>query len=250
MEKRNNRPIWGLFIILLIIFLIGMTFEFTIKVINVMMSTRAADRPEIIVNQVLRGFGDESIPLWAFPALGLNWMSIMPREVGRYALRWIPYLCIFFLPVLCALIPKRSIPLIICAVVNGLVAIGLGLVHLFSKNPMLNAYIAIPFAAESLMLVLACIAIGTKSKGFSIVLGVFCILFMLASPAVSAGAAAIMRTLSAPKGSQIWRFLQVQVRRLPLSAAVSYWPIYKTFAYLMYALILFVVPSRFPKRAN
>ena len=75
MERKKNRPIWALLIILLIVFLIGMACEILLKLFNVMMNTRMAERPEIIANQILRGFGDEAIPLWAIPALVLNWMS-------------------------------------------------------------------------------------------------------------------------------------------------------------------------------
>ena len=248
MEKRKNGPIWGLFVILLVIFLLGMLCETALKAVNVVLNMRA-ERPQIIMNQILRGFGDESIPLWAVPALLLNWMTIMPRTIAPYALRWLPYLVIFLLPVLCALLRKRALPLIICAVVNGIVAIGIVLVRLFARQPLLNVAVAIPFAVEALMLVLACIALGTKSKGFSIVLGVFCVLLALLSPVVSATVAGF-RTGNAPHLVALGRFVFMQARRLPLSAATSQWPIYKAFAFLMYALILFVAPSRFPKRTK
>ena len=247
MEKRKNRPIWGLFVILLAIFLIGLLCETALKAVTVVLNTRT-DRPQIIMNQVLRGFGDESLPLWAVPSLLLNWMTIMPRTILPYALRWLPYLVIFLLPVFCALLRKKAWPLIICAAVNGCVAIGIVLVRFFARQPVINALTAIPFAVETLMLVLACIALGTKSKGFSIVLGVFCVLLALISPVVSATVAGF-RMGNAPQFIALGRLILMQARRLPLSAAASQWPIYKTFAFLMYALILFVAPSRFPKRA-
>ena len=249
MERQKNRPIWALLIILLIVFLIGMACEILLKLFNVMMNTRMAERPEIIANLILRGFGDEAIPLWAIPALVLNWMSIMPRAILPYALRWLPYLILFLLPVLCAVLRHRAIPLIVCAVVSGITAVGIVLVRFVSRMPLINVYAAIPFAVETLMLVLACIALGVKKKGFAIVLGVFFVLLALASPAVSAVMAG-MRANALPAGVPIGQFLKVQLKRLPLSAAVSYWPIFKTFAFLMYALILFVAPSRFPRRAK
>ena len=86
MEKRKNRPIWVLFVILLVIFLIGLLCEVALKAINVALTMRVRD-PRIMVNQILRGFGDEAIPLWAVPALLLNWISIMPRTVTLYGLR-------------------------------------------------------------------------------------------------------------------------------------------------------------------
>ncbi len=248
MEKRKNRPIWVLFVILLVIFLIGLLCEVALKAINVALTMRVRD-PRVMVNQILRGFGDEAIPLWAVPALLLNWISIMPRTVAPYAVRWLPYLVLFLLPVFCALFRKRAIPLIICAVVNGLVAIGIVLVRLFARQPLLHVATAIPFAVETLVLVLACIALGTKSKGFSIVLGVFCVLFALLSPVISAGLSGL-RAGAVPPGYPVMRIFLMQARWLPLSAQASPWPIFKTFALLMYALILFVAPSRFPKRAK
>lgn len=250
MEKRKNRPIWALFIILLMIVLIGMSCEFSLKLANSLLNKRETDPPQVVWNQILRGFGDEAVPLWAIPTLVLNWMSVMPRDNVEYALRWLPYLGLFLLPVLCALIPKRSIPLIICAVLNGIVAVGIVLVHFLSSTKLLYIYYAIPFAVETIVLIFASIALGKQRKGFSIVLGILCVLLALASPVISAGIHSIMQTLHVPKAPEIGRLLLIQARRLPLSAATSYWPVYKGFAFFMYALILFFAPSRFTKRAG
>ena len=247
MEKRRNRPIWGLFVVLLAIVLIGLLCEIVLKAVNATLTMRVRD-PRIIVNQVFYGFGNEAVPLWAIPTLVLNWMSVMPRVVTLYGLRWLPYLCIFLLPVLCAVMRKRALPLILCAVVNGLVAIGIVLVRLFARQPLLHVATAIPFAVETLLLILACIALGTKSKGLSIVIGVLCVLFALLSPVISAGLSGL-RAGAVPPGFPVIRIFLMQARWLPLSAQASPWPIVKTFALLMYALILFIVPSRFPKRA-
>ena len=247
MEKRRNRPIWGLFVVLLAIVLIGLLCEIVLKAVNATLTMRVRD-PRIIVNQVFYGFGNEAVPLWAIPTFVLNWMSVMPRTVTLYGLRWLPYLCIFLLPVLCAVMRKRALPLIICAVVNGLVAIGIVLVRLFARQPLLHVATAIPFAVETLLLILACIALGTKSRGLSIVIGVLCVLFALLSPVISAGLSGL-RAGAVPPGFPVIRIFLMQARWLPLSAQASPWPIFKTFALLMYALILFIVPSRFPKRA-
>ena len=48
MEKRKNRPIWGLFVILLAIFLIGLLCETALKAVTVVLNTRT-DRPQIII---------------------------------------------------------------------------------------------------------------------------------------------------------------------------------------------------------
>lgn len=250
MEKRKNRPIWALFIILLVIVLIGMTCEFSLKLANSLLNKRETNPPQIILNQILRGFGDEAIPLWAIPTLVLNWMSVMPRNSVICALRWLPYLGLFLLPVLCALIRKQSIPLIICAAVNGIVAVGIMLVHFSSSTRLLHIYYAVPFMVEAVVLILACIAIGSQSKGFSIFLGIVCVLLALFSPVISAGIHTTMQTLHIPNGPSIGRLLLMQARRLPLSAATSYWPIYKAFVFFMYALILFFVPSRFVKHSK
>ena len=248
MEKRKNGPIRWLFVVLLVIFMIGMLCEVALKVINIALSMRMV-RFEFVFKQTLHAFGEEAIPLWMIPTTLLKWMLIMPREVGLFALRWLPYLILFLLPVFCALFRKRAIPLIVCAAVSGVTAIGIVLVRLLYPSPMVHVWTAIPFGIETLMLVLACIALGTKSKGFSIVLGVCCVLLALLSPMVSAAIAGL-RIGNPPAGYPVWQFLQVQARRLPLSAAVSYWPIFKAFAFLMYGLILFAAPSRFPKRVK
>ena len=51
MEKRRNRPIWGLFAVLLVIFLIGLLCEIVLKAVNATLTMRVRD-PRIIVNQV------------------------------------------------------------------------------------------------------------------------------------------------------------------------------------------------------
>ena len=228
-------------------FLVGMACEFLLKYATAMMASNSADPGWVLTNRVLRMFGDEALPLWAIPTMLLNWMLIMPREVGAYAARWIPYLCVFLLPVLCALIRRKSIPLIFCAIVSGIAALGVVLLRYLSPNPYISVYTAIPFGVETLLLILACIALGTKKKGFAVLIGVLCLLCMLLSPAASA----LLYRMSATHSMHmpLRAYFSMMLRSFPSTFAASQWPIFKTFAFLMYALILFGAASKFKKKA-
>lgn len=247
MAKQKNKPMWALFWILLTVFLIGLAAETVLKYIEIRGTMRPEDPAYVLGNRLMRAFGDESVPIWSVPT-ALNWMLLIPRDPAQFALRWIPYLVAFLLPVFCALLPKRAIPLILCAIGAGFVGVGLAIEPLLASRPYSNLYAAIPFGIECLLLILACIALGAKKKGFAIALGVCAVLLALLSPAVSALLAGMSIGGGLPDGYPIRSYCFTQLRRLPLSAAVSQWPIHKTFAFVLYALILFTAPKRFPKR--
>ena len=250
MEQRKNKPMWILFLILLVIFIAGMACEIGLKYWNFAMMSRLGDPPEIITRRVLKAFGDEAAPIFLIPTAVLNWMTTIPLDGGavRYALRWLPYLFVFLLTAFGALFRKKQIPLIFCAVLAGLGMVGIVLARALAHYPFLTYQHAVPFAIELILLILACIALGAKKKGFAITLGVFCILFALLSPAVSAVLAGVQGN-TFRDGFPVGSYVFSQIRRLPVSAAVSYWPIYKTFAFIMYALLLFGGASRMKKNA-
>ena len=245
MENRKNRPMWVLFLVLLIVLLVGLTCEFALKYISYLTVSHPADPPFIMTNRLLRGFGEETAPVWAVPALLLYWIPWMPRQMILYALRWLPYLVVFLLPAFAALMRRKQILLIPCAVGAGFVSVGLVLVRLLARQPMVNVYAAIPFGIECVLLILACIALGAKKRGFAITVGVLFVLFALLSPAASALIGGLPTTGRLPAGYPVGSYVWIQLRRLPLSAAASQWPIFKTFAFVMYALLLFGGAKRF-----
>lgn len=247
MERKKNKPMWVLFLVLLCIFLIGIASEAALKYVFIRLTSHPADPSNVITNRMLRAFGDETLPIWAVPILLLYWLPLMPRELVPYALRWLPYLIMLLLPAFCALMRKKQIPLILCAIGAGFVSVGLVLVRLFSRQPYSNVIYAIPFGIECLLLVFACIAIGAKKKGFAITLGVFSLLLALLSPAASALLSGLGYS-GLPKGYPIDAYIFSQLRQMPMSCATSQWPLIKSFAFLMYALVLFAAPKRFVKR--
>lgn len=242
MSRQKNKPMWILFLVLLIVFLAGMACEFVLKYVTALFVSQPGDPGHIVTNRILRMFGDEALPLWAIPTMLLNWMLVMPHDVTAYALRWIPYLCAFLLPVLCALIRHKSIPLILCAIEAGIAAVGIVLIQFLTPHPYISVYVAIPFGAELLLLVLACIALGAKKKGLAVFTGILCLLCMLLSPVASV---LLNKLLPGMPWHAYFPFL---LRHLEAYAA-SPWPIYKAFAFLMYALILFGAASKFKKKA-
>ena len=168
MERQKNRPMWGLFAVLLVIFLNGMVCEFVLKKIYWEQTLLSSIPKEYFLHAILSCFGEESSALWMIPIHILHWMKYAPtRGIVLYALRWLPYLCVFLLPVFSALMKKRELPLVICAVTAGICAIGIVLVKYLANLKSLNLFIAVPFAIETVVLILACIALGTKKKGFS-----------------------------------------------------------------------------------
>ncbi len=246
MEKRNDESTRVLFFILLGLFLYGMAAEIVLKLVNAAMAMPSPE-PRIFLNQILQEFGNEAVPLFAFPALGLNLIPIMPHNNWAYALRWLPFLVLFFLPALCAVPRLKTTPLIVCAAVYGVTAAGLLLTQILRPNRMFSVWSAIPYAAETAVLILACVALGLKNKGFAISVGVISLLFAAVSPVVSSFISGID---TIPQGIPFSTYLTIRLKTFPLSAAVSHWPILKTFAFIMYALILFVLPVRFSKKED
>lgn len=251
MEQRKNKPMWILFLILLILFFAGMACEIGLKYWSAALAGGPAKPAWYLTRRVLIGFGDEATPIWLIPTVVLNWMMLLPRDAGAvmsYALRWMPYLVVFLFPAFGALFRKKQIPLIFCAILACIETVGIVLAVLVRHYPMLTWFHAIPFAVELILLILACIALGANKKGFAITLGVFCVLFALISPTMSA-VLAELRGSTLASGFPLGPYLRSVIRRLPLFAAVSAWPVFKAFAFLMYALLLFVGASRFRKNA-
>lgn len=248
MEQRKNKPMWILFLILLILFFAGMACEIGLKYWDAALASGPAEPAQFLTRRVLSGFGDEATPIWLIPTVVLNWMMLLPRDVMSYALRWMPYLVVFLFPAFGALFRKKQIPLIFCAILACIETVGIVLAVLVRHYPMLTWFHAIPFAVELILLILACIALGANKKGFAITLGVFCVLFALISPAMSAVLAELQGSMLA-SGFPLGAYLRSVFQRLPLFAAVSAWPVFKAFAFLMYALLLFVGASRFRKNA-
>lgn len=249
MEQRKNRSMWILFLILLVLFFAGMACEVALKYWNAAMMSHSADPAELITRRAIKGFGDEALPIWMIPSVVLKWMVLIPQNVWGYALRWIPYLVVFLLPAFGALMRRKWIPLIFCAILAGIETVGVLLVGIpMSKLSTLTWVHAIPFAIELILLILACIALGAKKKGFAITLGVFCALLALISPAVSALMAGLDANMFR-NGFPIGAFLLSQIRRFPVCCATSFWPIFKAFAFLMYALLLFGGAARIRKKA-
>ena len=247
MERKRNKPMWILFLILLVIFFAGMACEIGLKYWNAALTGHPADPAGLTTRRVLKAFGDQSLPIFLIPTVVLNWMTLMPRDAGavvRYALRWLPYLVVFLLPAFGALFRKKQIPLIFCAVLAGVEMVGIILAKALANYYLLTYQMAIPFAVELILLILACIALGAKKKGFAITLGVFSILFALISPAVSA----VMAGMNAG-AFRTGAALYSQLRWLPSYLATSMWPAFKTFAFVMYALLLFGGAARMKKNA-
>lgn len=249
MDKRKNKPLWVLFLVLLILFLIGLTCEFILKFVTALSVSHPGDPQNLVFRRVLNFFGDQATPLWLLPSAVLNWMTIYGKELLVHALRWLPYLVAFLLPVFCALFRNKALPLIPCAVLSGIAGAGVLLTCLFRNYPTFTYAHAIPFLLETLLLILACIALGTKKKAFCIILGVFFALFALLSiPATAAYAGMDAKLFK--YFDRFGRYMLIRMRDFPHGYATSMWPIHKAFAFVMYALILFVAPKRFTKRVR
>ena len=247
MENKTKKS-KSLFVVLLVLFVIGVALSFALKYTNALLVSRTGEPGNIVMRRTLTLFGEEAVPLWLLPSMVLNWISVRPRELLPYALRWLPYLITFLLPVFCGLVRKKAIFLIPCAAVSCIVAIGFVLTRVLNRTPLISYANAIPFAVEAILLILACVALATKKKGFCVALGVVCLLLTLLSLAATPFYSGLDPKLF-QHFAKFGQYLSMRLRRFPDSFASSYWPIHKAFSFLMYALILFSSPKQFLKRS-
>ena len=247
MENRNKRMIVGLFIALLAVFLAGMACEIVLKIIVANKMVPVGADSGFTLRKTMQLFGDETVPLWSLPILVLNWLRLMPTDTVVYALRWIPYLIVFLLPVLSSFIKRRWIPLLACGALALYEAVSILLTRMFSSYVYITYLHIVPFAVEAIVIALACTALGSRKKGFSITLGVVCAVLALLSPAVTVLLSGMTPQYLGREGFDIFSYGIVRLKDV-YSYASSSWPIFKAFAFLMYALILFIAPTRFRKR--
>ena len=245
-EKRDKKLILELLIGLVLAFLAGMACEIVFKVIFVQNNISQAGAPDIYARKIMAMFGDESIPIYTIPGFILNWMRIVPETPVENLLRWIPYLLIFALPILSSVIKRRSIPLIICCAFAAYEGVGILIARMYSKYVYFTYQHAVPFLVEAFVLLLACIALWTKKKGFSIAMGAVCVVLAILSPFVTTVLSGLTPQTNMMPGFQLGSYLNLKLSNLTFYD--SMWPIFKAFAFLMYALILFIAPSRFRKK--
>lgn len=244
---QKYKPMWAMFAIILVLFCIGLICELFLKVwyYNIHLNPEKMGRT---MRLVLQSFGNESLPLWTLPTLVLNWMLIQPKNVYLYAIRWLPYVVLLCMPILSTLMRKREIPLIVCAVIAFYEAVGILLTRMYAHIVVFTYVDLLPFLLEAILLLLAIIALGTKKKGFAITLGILFAIFAVLSPFITAMIAGIYPSMMI--GDRVQRIpsqLWIQLRNMPITCAVSNWPIYKAFAFLMYALVMFGAVPRFSR---
>ena len=247
MGKTKNKPMWVLFLVMLALFFVGIVCEFVLKYAHAVMVTNPAEGSGVVWRRVLTFFGDQATPIWLFPSLGLNWIPVRAGSLVLNALRWLPFLCALLLPVFGALFRQKAIVLIPCALLSCCIAVGMVLTLAIRKLPTLTYWHAIPYAAETLVLILACLALFLKSKGFSVAMGVVCVLFALLSIAATALFSGLDPALL-KYGFAFGNYLYRRFLVFPASFMASYWPAHKAISFVLYALLLFAAPKQFPKK--
>lgn len=237
MSKSKSKPIIWLLIVLIVLFVMGMASEIVLKFVSVILRNHQSGVPAgTITNQILRQFGTETVPLCALPSAVLNLMLIQPKNVWMFALRWLPYLVLFLLPVFTALIRGRAkaAPLLVCAVIAAYEGISMMIASMSVRHIGLSVYTSIPFMVEFILLLLGCVGLLAKNKPLSIVIGVISILLVPVSFLLTPIINVVSEVMHAvPLGSALRRVFMT----FPNYFAASHWPIFKTFAFLMYGLI-------------
>ena len=261
-KKRSGCSKW-LILLAVAVLIMGLAAEVLLKYETAVLTMTDSRLPpeENIQRQwrrVFTWFGDEAQPLYAVPIYSLKLMSLLPYmtrgggtpgmgDYALYALRWLPYLALFLLPVL-YLRYRKKFMLLIPGIVSLLEAVQIVIVTATVNTASTNYtyYLAIPFFLEALLLLLMCVRLK-KGGGRHIGLGAAAAVLAILSPFMTAilfELAGMLRSAShlaeATDTAYNWGYhLLREIRYFPHAYACSLWPVYKTFAFILYALILF-----------
>ena len=194
-EKKGKNK--ALLIIFLVLFVLGLAAEFVFKYIYVspLIDPAKTDHSFAIkMRQIAQGFLTESQPIYFFLTMKLAIMRLMPGSPFMGYLRWLPYLVIFAVPVLCVFMKKRGILLLISGAFSLVEGILMTIVLLTVRQPQYHLLQVLPFILEGILVLLLAVALLTRKKGFCIAMGILCILFALDSPVITAIASGMSGT--------------------------------------------------------
>ncbi|MBR6405650.1 MAG: hypothetical protein IKS18_05605 [Lachnospiraceae bacterium] len=249
-EKKSNKP---LLIILLVLAVLGLAAEFVFKFIYVnTMVDKTMDRVfQITMRQVAQGFLTESQPIYAFWTMKVPIMRLMPGSPFMGYLRWLPYLVLLAVPVLCVFMKKRGILLLVSGVFSLVEGILMSIVILSMNQPMYNLVQVFPFLIEGVLVLLLAISLLSGKRGFVILMGIVCILFAIDSPVITAVFSGMNATFFRNGAGQVFSsYLFTRLRNMHYSLAVSSWPVYKFFVFVMYGVLAFFTAGSLKKKAE
>ena len=254
-EKTEKTVRWIVFAVIAVLFIGGLLAELFLKVYYAIEITRGIPNTippdsvfQYLMNRTATYYGDEALYLWVLPVFGLRIMAYMPKEPFLLFLRWIPYGFIFLMPVIAAPLKRfKQIPFLLVGAFSFLQGAGILLGCLTAPNSnMLVPAASIPYFAEAVLMILTSVALWTKSKPFTIVMGVLCALFALASPLITATYSVLMRNALTVLNIRIpFQVFLRQLIQFPATLAVSPWPLFKGLSMTMVALITFTAPLGF-----
>ncbi|MBR5743188.1 MAG: hypothetical protein IKX85_05240, partial [Clostridia bacterium] len=241
-----------------LLFIGGLLAEFFMKVGATVELTRGIPKGmpsgnviPYLMNRTAQYFGEEALYLWSLPILVFRLMSLMPKNVWQPLLRWIPYILLFLVPVIAAPLKKRQIPFLVVGVFSLLQGGGILISSLLSDYRIFVGPAAIPFVIEGVLMILAGVALWTKSKPFVIVTGVLLALFALASP-LCTGILSVLRdnvnAFANPNARMPFAIFLRRLAQFPYAYAFSPWPIFKAISLTMAAILAFTAPLSFPKK--
>lgn len=251
MSKNKAKPAVGLFIVLIVLFVLGMLAEIALKYFAVPLRVNMPEvSAEVYRNNILMQFSTEEIPLYALPSIMLAWMQLMPRNVWAYAIRWLPYLVLFLMTAFSGLFRGRGRAVVpfICAFVALYEGISMIIVDAGTKYPQFSFYYAVPFIVEFILLTIGCSGIVARSRRITVTAGV---IFLIIAPLSAVTTAIITEAgmgLSLP-GFPIRVMLANAIKNFPVAYAASQWPIFKAFAFVMYGLLFVTAVHKGGKKA-
>ncbi len=207
--------------------------------------------------QVLQSFGIESIPIYSAPSFLMNLMVYRAGSSTGAVLRWIPYLILFFIPVLTAFFRNRKVQSVPLFVSGGFTLLeGIGIVLASELSPIggriLNAFYAVPFIMEAVIVILLAVSFLAKKKLLCLISGILSVLFAVDSIMLTPVILRISRMYMPVTLENIlrsFRWVLSNPRALYLDAGASFWPVYKTFVLVMYALLAFFSLKKLKKES-
>ena len=242
-------------ILLAALFVIGMLAEILVNTPIQQLMYNPFNMPwseirRTVTLQTIQSIGHETIPIYAVPSFLMNLMMYSARSRYGAILRWFPYLVLFFVPVLSAIVRKKGIPLLISGIFTLFEGIGV-LITSVSQfgGRYLNVMNGIPFVLEAVIVILLAVSFFAKNKPLCLIAGILSALFAVFSifltPALRLMNAAMQ---SADTFIRAYRMVLTRPRILYANASGSFWPVYKTFVLLMYAVLSFLSVKRMGKK--
>ena len=244
MGENGNRSKGRLAVMLVVVALAAevLVKYYSATVLQFLGGQTAAQMQKSYWSWVVRWFRDESTAIWLYPIISMKALPINTVNTFECLARWLPWLVCLILPARYAAKGGRG-RILLPALFNLLVGAGVLCVALGERSGLCTWVHSIPFFLEGVFLLFASAALKQEQGGLSRALELLALLLAVLSPFVSAALTALTPGALATGGAYMTNMMKTAVQKFPQNYAACLWPLFKAFAFLLYALILHRPPE-------